>query len=464
MVQRFSTNFGLIAITLDLASIVGSFQVAYLIYLQTAVGGVDLAKESTNIHPSLFIFFPLIWVVTFFFFSVYDGIKTLKVIDEFTFITNGTLLAGAIFTAILYFIDNDLPRSLFVSFLGFSYIFFLSWRVLARIIYRQQQYDRGMETRILIIGAGPVGLNLRKKLKQLDSVAYTFIGFLDDSSQKQKENPEIIGSIDELEKLTKEHRIDQVFVALPRYANDKLNQIINTLNHTPTKISIIPDFFDMTVHQTKISEFEGMPVLDIKTPALTQSQRLAKRIFDVFFVSLFLLPALPIMGIVALLILIFDGRPILLSQKRVGENGRIIHIYKFRTMKEQVTSAEVTSSEPISGKTPDDPRVTKFGKILRRTSLDELPQFFNVLRGTLSLVGPRPELPKLFAQYQPWQRVRLTIPQGITGWWQISGRSDKPLSQNTEYDVYYIENYSIRLDFYIMLKTFWIVVRGKGAY
>jgi len=184
---------------------------------------------------------------------------------------------------------------------------------------------------------------------------------------------------------------------------------------------------------------------------------------------LLLVPALPIMALASVLIILDDGWPILFTQKRVGENGKLFQIYKFRTMvkdAEQLRKGVETLDDQgnLIHKWPDDPRVTRIGKILRRLSLDELPQFFNVLAGNMSLVGPRPELPDLVEKYEPWQRKRFAIPQGITGWWQIHGRSDKPMHLYTEEDLYYIQNYSIWLDILILIQTGWIVLRGKGAY
>ena len=156
-------------------------------------------------------------------------------------------------------------------------------------------------------------------------------------------------------------------------------------------------------------------------------------------------------------------------QKRVGENGRLFEMLKFRTM---VRNAEKLQSEVekrdsdgnLIHKTKDDPRVTRVGRLLRRLSLDELPQLFNVIAGTMSLVGPRPEMPYLVEKYQPWQRKRFAIPPGLTGWWQVSGRSDRPMHLHTEDDLFYIQNYSIWLDIQILVRTAWVVLFGKGAY
>jgi lipopolysaccharide/colanic/teichoic acid biosynthesis glycosyltransferase len=175
------------------------------------------------------------------------------------------------------------------------------------------------------------------------------------------------------------------------------------------------------------------------------------------------------MGVIAIAIKLDSPGPVIFKQKRVGENGRLFLMYKFRTM---VAGAEERMEEVIQRdadghlvhKFPDDPRITRLGRFLRRTSLDELPQFINVLKGEMSLVGPRPEMPILVEQYQQWQLKRLAVPQGITGWWQVNGRSDKPMHLHTEDDLYYIQNYSLLLDLQICLKTGWVILRGKGAY
>jgi len=196
---------------------------------------------------------------------------------------------------------------------------------------------------------------------------------------------------------------------------------------------------------------------------------MVKRAFDLVFGLLALVPALPLMAFAALMIFLEDGLPVLFRQQRVGENGRLFEMLKFRTMiknaeqlQGQVEKRDVDGN--LIHKSKDDPRVTRTGRLLRRLSLDELPQLFNVLAGTMSLVGPRPEMPYLVEKYQPWQRKRFAIPPGLTGWWQVSGRSDKPMHLHTEDDLYYIQNYSIWLDIQILVRTAWTVFFGKGAF
>lgn len=235
------------------------------------------------------------------------------------------------------------------------------------------------------------------------------------------------------------------------------------------RVWIVPDYFELALHQARLAEFAGLPMLDLNAAALSEYQRMIKRVFDLLVIGLFVIPAFLVMVVVALAIFIFDGRPILFKQSRAGESGRLFTLYKFRTMvigaeKMLLQNAKTDVHGNILHKQQGDPRVTPLGRFLRRFSLDELPQLINVLNGDMSLVGPRPELPELVKNYQPWQRERFAIPQGLTGWWQIHGRSDKPMHLHTEEDLYYVKNYSFWLDLYILMRTFWIVLRGKGAY
>jgi lipopolysaccharide/colanic/teichoic acid biosynthesis glycosyltransferase len=177
----------------------------------------------------------------------------------------------------------------------------------------------------------------------------------------------------------------------------------------------------------------------------------------------------PLLALIAVAMCLESGRPVLLRQVRVGEHGRVFPMFKFRTMyppgDEDEEPAEHTtraSGPPL--KRPHDPRVTPLGAYLRRTSLDELPQLVNVLRGEMSLVGPRPELPWIVERYEPWQHARHVVPPGMTGWWQVNGRSELPLHLNTRLDLFYIQNFSVLLDLRILARTVGAIIRGRGAY
>jgi exopolysaccharide biosynthesis polyprenyl glycosylphosphotransferase len=237
----------------------------------------------------------------------------------------------------------------------------------------------------------------------------------------------------------------------------------------PVHVRVVPDYFSLALYRATVDDFGGLPMINLRDPALNDVQRLVKRIFDLTLGGFLFVLVAPWLLLIGLLIWLDSTGPIILRQQRVGENGRLFAMYKFRSMVDgaerlQAQVNEVNEKGQLIHKKANDPRVTRIGRVLRRTSLDELPQLLNVLKGDMSLVGPRPELPWLLDQYQPWQHKRLAVPQGMTGWWQINSRAEKLMHLYTEDDIYYIQNYSLWLDIYILLKTPWVVVRGKGAY
>jgi lipopolysaccharide/colanic/teichoic acid biosynthesis glycosyltransferase len=210
-------------------------------------------------------------------------------------------------------------------------------------------------------------------------------------------------------------------------------------------------------------------VITYEDTAISWRQRVAKRLIDISLGLILASLAAPLLAAVAYAIWLERDGPILFRQQRVGEGGRLFTMYKFRTMVPDAEQRQWEVGRPnetgtIIFKTADDPRVTRLGRLLRRTSLDELPQLWNVLRGDMSLVGPRPELPWLVAQYERWQYRRLAVPQGMTGLWQVSGRSQNPMHLFTQLDIQYVDHYSIWLDLYILIKTPLIVLRGIGAF
>jgi exopolysaccharide biosynthesis polyprenyl glycosylphosphotransferase len=295
------------------------------------------------------------------------------------------------------------------------------------------------------------------------------VGFLDDSPDKQASQAVILGPLSSVQEIISKQKVDEVVIALPQHAYQHLNNLVGELHRLPVKVWVIPDYFRMALHKAAIEEFAGIPMLDLRAPALNDYQRLTKRAFDLAITLLSLLLFSPLIGLVALAIRLESPGPVLLRQARAGENGRIFNMYKFRTM---IANAEelrhlvekVDEAGNLIHKSANDPRVTRLGRILRRASVDELPQLFNVLKGEMSLVGSRPELPYLVDRYEPWQRQRFAVPQGITGWWQIHGRSEKPMHLSTEDDLYYVQHYSLLLDIYILFRTIGTVWNGTGAF
>ncbi len=221
--------------------------------------------------------------------------------------------------------------------------------------------------------------------------------------------------------------------------------------------------------QANAEILDGLPIIGLRDPLIEGPPRLIKRVFDLAVSSVLLVLLSPVLILAGVAVKLDSSGPMSIRQERIGENGRLFKMFKFRTMvadaDQHIEEVLYTNEEgQLIHKAHDDPRVTRVGRWLRRFSVDELPQLVNVLKGDMSLVGPRPEMPWLVDRYEAWQRKRFAVPQGITGWWQINGRSDKPMHLHTEDDLYYVYNYSLWLDILILLRTPIVVLRGKGAF
>jgi exopolysaccharide biosynthesis polyprenyl glycosylphosphotransferase len=329
--------------------------------------------------------------------------------------------------------------------------------------------DRRYGTRrILIIGTGVVGQQVAEMVYQNSWTGLKLVGFVDDSPHATINYP-YLGSLEQTVNIVKQERINEVVFALPRQAHHKLANLVAELEHVKINMRVVPDFLDLVFLRSVVEDFGGVPLITIHEPALDPLQRFIKRCFDLVMASIMILPGIPLMILIAIFIKLDSLGPIIFAQQRVGQHGRFFEMYKFRTMYHNSSEVPANLVKKLpSGETThkfaDDPRVTRIGKFLRRTSLDELPQLLNVIKGDMSLVGPRPELPWLVEEYEPWQRKRFEVPQGITGWWQVNGRSTKLMHLHTEEDLYYIKNYSIWLDLQILWRTVKVVISQYGAF
>jgi len=423
-------------------------------------------EQSVPLH--LYPIIAGVWISIMLLLSVYDGRRNLYIVDELTNLTLASLLAGVSIAGMLYLTYRDISRLLFLFFVFSSYFLIVLWRILYRVNFR---YNNGKHhtKNVLIIGAGPVGIELQDQIKKHPYLGLEIIGYLDDDPNKDTKNKPILGKLSDTKKIIEAQNINDVVVALPRRAHERVNELVLQLHDLPVKIWVIPDYFHLALHKANIEEFAGFPMLDLRAPALNDYQRMTKRAFDLIVGSVVFVLTSPILFAVSIAIKLDSPGPVLYKSQRVGENGQVFWMFKFRSMIENADQLlDEVMQKDVDGnlvyKTPNDPRITRVGKFIRRTSIDELPQLINVFKGEMSLIGPRPEIPALVKNYEPWQRKRFAIPQGITGWWQINGRSDKPMHLHTEDDLYYLQNYSLLLDFIILLKTAWVVLRGKGAY
>jgi exopolysaccharide biosynthesis polyprenyl glycosylphosphotransferase len=273
----------------------------------------------------------------------------------------------------------------------------------------------------------------------------------------------VLGRYQDVGRVVAERGIDQVFLALPHTDFKATKEILYGLAGSPAAIKIIPDFGPLLRLCGTAEEFEGLPMLSLQDPALYGWNQVLKRSFDLAGSALLLIILAPFLGAIALLIRYVDGPPLLYRQERMGLDGRRFQMLKFRTMR---VDAEAESG-PVWA-VPDDPRRSRMGSFLRRFSLDELPQLWNVLRGEMSLVGPRPERPVFiqeFRQHVPQYILRHKVKAGMTGWAQVNGwRGNTPVTRRTEYDLYYIEHWSLALDLKILWLTLWRGLVHRNAY
>jgi len=423
----------------------------------------------------------LLWAASFLIFSCYTPRRIIFWFDEFQRITLGHTVAAFSWAGLLYFANIPLLRLIFGYFYLIALSLLLGYRVVLRLWHRTRRNQSNSAARILVVGAGVAGREIVTEFRRCEWPGIHLVGYLDDDPAKQgasiAELP-ILGRSEQVAQIVDRYNVDEVIIALPRAAHDRLANLATRLYELPVRIRVVPDYFDLAFYGATIETMGGIPLIGLRDPAIDGFQRFLKRLMDILIASFSLLLCAPVMLMVSLFIKWEDGGPILYRAARVGENGRIFNMLKFRSMvvdadklpmsrvptDRQGTNAANAETNQTFHKRPDDPRITRIGRLIRRTSLDELPQLINVLRGDMSLVGPRPELPWLVKEYEPWQRKRFAVPQGITGWWQINGRSDNTMHLHTDQDLYYIQNYSLWLDIQILWRTIGVVLRGKGAY
>ena len=318
--------------------------------------------------------------------------------------------------------------------------------------------------RVLILGAGSAGQDLVARIHRRPWLGYEIVGFLDDTpGRTQARGVPILGPTSLLARTVSEHEVDEVLIALPEASRSELVELVGQCDRDGTSIKILPDVFQMLAGEVQISTLDGLPLLTMHDLALRGWRRTLKRLIDILVSSTALVLTSPIILLLALLVKLESRGPVFFVQERMGLDMRSFPIIKIRSMR---TDAEVASG-PVWARR-DDPRVTRLGRFMRRTNVDELPQLVNVLLGHMSIVGPRPERPEFVDEFRgaiPRYAERHRERGGITGWAQVNGlRGNTSIEERTKYDLYYIENWSILFDFKIMARTLLGSGRDPNAY
>ena len=402
------------------------------------------------------------WVFSCWLFGIYRTSRLHTVVDELQTLFRGAALGLLVVSAIgFFFKELQFGRLVVLAGAGFNLLFQGASRVFFHRLSRRLRRSGVAEVPVLIVGTGVVAIRLLQKLQDHPEIGYRVEGFLDeapDPDVKDVAGRPLLGDIDALREVAIERGVSEVFVALPSFGHTRMLSLVLDCEDLGITFRCVTNLFEVLTAGTQIDLIDDLPLVRLGRESVHPLYEPLKRLFDVCGAAVGLVLAAPIMLWSALRIRSSSPGPALFSQERVGRRGEKFRIYKFRTM--QVG----TDSNAVAPTTRDDERVTAYGRWLRQTSFDELPQLVNVLRGEMSLVGPRPEMPFIADTYDAWQRRRLAVKPGITGLWQILGRKDLPMHENLQYDFYYIRNRSLGLDASIVIRTIGAVLSRRGAF
>ncbi|MGA2587870.1 MAG: undecaprenyl-phosphate glucose phosphotransferase [Candidatus Aminicenantales bacterium] len=462
----------------DVLAIILSYLWSYLFRFNTItyLFPVDPAK-GVPAFGSYLLVLPLFigtHMAIFFFQGFYKSRLRRTKLDDFFFISLNAILTilvdMAILNSVIGYSRGGRPSafgfrierpSLFFLILYFVGVIFAISILRNQIYYiMKRRYARGINLQnVLVVGAGEMGLSIAQKLYQYKDLGFVVKGFLADERKAgdmiriDGEFVPVLGGIDDISQVIEDHNVQEIYVALDLGNYPKILETIQIMNKYPVSVRLIPDLFQLLTLKANIQDLDGFPVISIDDVPLRGVRRIVKRMADFVISGLGLLFLSPFFLILAALIKLTSKGPIWYHQERVGVDGKHFIIHKFRTM---ICDAEKATGPVMSR--PTDPRITRIGRLMRKYSLDELPQLVNVFRGKMSLVGPRPERPefvKEFTEKIPKYMLRHKMKSGITGWAQVHGlRQGTSIEKRLEHDFYYIQNWSFALDLKILWMTF----------
>ncbi len=416
----------------------------------------------------------LLLILTFSQHKVWRRRRGESWVDEMSRIFSATASGIALMMVFTFFFQpSPFSRLLLVWALVFIVFIIGTARLLRRAMLRTL-YRRGyLVDRVLVIGSGEVGRGVIRTLLARPDLGFRVVGYLDDGSG---ENNIGLGRIPHLgsyrdlgQTLAAQDGLHTLFIALPGEMHGQIMALLRVARGYQVNAQVVPDLLQMSLNRVEFINMSGIPMLGAREMRINRIGRITKRALDLAMVIILGIPALLLAGVIAIAVRLDSPGPVFYSGRRVGRNGKLFDMYKFRSMvldadQQKAALRERNEADGPIFKIKDDPRLTKVGRWLRRSSLDELPQLYNVLLGQMSLVGPRPPLPEEVAEYKQWQRQRLVVIGGITGLWQVSGRSDLTFDELCLLDIYYIENWSVALDIRILLQTIPHALFGRGAY
>jgi exopolysaccharide biosynthesis polyprenyl glycosylphosphotransferase len=457
--RAFERNHVLLLVLSDAAACVVAVLTAYVIRSYTP----ELLRPQLK-HPlmmylkALPVILPL-WLATFESLGLYRVSRAAPPFHDLTDSFRAVTLATLLIAAVSFLSHMDYSRGMLVLFWFLALVYVSLGRTALSDRRAGALATGAARSRALVVGCGELGRLVLQRTRRHPEFGYEVIGFVGANGETGEiDGVPVLARLAALPECVGAHQIDQVIVAQPGLETGQLMDVVASCEGSPVEFHVISGPFGVLTGQAQISSLTDLPTIELPQRSLSVWEEAIKRLADVAVSALLLLLLSPLFAVVAVLIRRQTGASAIFRQERIGRHGRPFTMYKLRSMR---PDADPYAQAPA---TDDDPRITPIGRWLRRSSLDELPQLWNVIKGDMSLVGPRPEMPFIVEQYEPWQRRRLDAKPGLTGLWQILGRKDLPLRENIEYDFYYIRNQSLILDLVIVLKTMGVVLRGSGAY
>ncbi len=466
---------------LDAIALNVAFVAAYLLRFQL-LKGVRLTTPFINEPLSTFRQLEIIVTIGLLALFWVQGLYRLRAtgtwFKQFWTVVSSTTTAFAVYTAFEFaFHDTDLLRSQNRAIVAFTWITIIITVSGLRLFVSgvlSMLYRRGIGlTNLLVVGSGRLGKLMMQQVTASSYLGYRVVGFIHDLDGLPTDfgRFKALGVMSDLDSVIRGNKVSEVIIALPSHQHKQILRTVRICERAGANFKLVPDLYELSLSRIDVDAVEGIPLIGLKR-SLTQTwQYRVKRVIDFFGAGIILVLSTPVWLLIALAIKLDSPGPVLLRQTRLGYRGQPFECFKFRSMfvhADQMVAhlkAELPpADERGKFKLRHDPRRTRVGTIIRSVSIDELPQILNVLRGDMSLVGPRPPLPSEYERYEDWEKARLELPPGMTGLWQVRGRSDIDFDEMVLMDLYYIENWSLRLDVQILLQTIPAVLSRRGAY
>jgi exopolysaccharide biosynthesis polyprenyl glycosylphosphotransferase len=471
MLKQRANLFRRTNVTLDIFVTCLSLVAAVLAYHSIFAPTTPFSILLYRYVPTLYFALP-IWYVLFRINGMYDS-RRLDAVPKVVWTTTVSVGEGiALLILISYFMRITTISRIFVLLFGCINVVLL---VLERVALKQFLYrlrSKGYNfRRVLIVGTGTRARSVARKLethREWGMVVYGFLSQAPEDVGKQLDSARVLGRVEDLQHIISSNPIDEVHIALPLLNLDKITSILEVCEEQGIRTRVMLDLYSPTISQVHLEDFRGTPMLTFTASPMETWEMVIKEAIDRIGAFVLLGLLMPLFLFLSLCIKLTSKGPVFFVQERVGLYKRRFRMYKFRTMvhnAEELKESLLDRNE-LSGpvfKIKDDPRCTFVGRLLRKTSLDELPQLINVLQGEMSFVGPRPPLAAEVNQYEPWQYRRLSMKPGISGLWQVSGRNEVDFEKWMKLDLQYIDSWSLKLDFLIILRTLPAVLLGRGA-